>query len=86
MQTIPVKETREKLADLINDVYVGKKSYIITKFGKPRAMLSPISNVPKKKKVSGIAKSFGMWKDRTDIKDTRTWVSNLREKMSLRRD
>lgn len=81
MQTIPVKETRDRLADLINQVEVAGRTFVITKFGKPRAMLVPIA-IDKKKPVDVWSKSFGMWKDRKDIKNADEWVRSLRSSLS----
>ncbi len=79
MQTIPIKDTRNRLADLINQVEVGGKSFIITKFGKPKAMLVPMLDDRKKtsirpKKLPG----FGIWAKREDMKDPEKWVRSLR--------
>ena len=81
MQTIPIKETRSQLADLINQVDVGGKSFIITKFGKPKAMLGPVLT-DKSRKYRGLAASFGIWKDREDMKDPDAWVRKVRAQFS----
>lgn len=85
MQTIPIKETRERLADLINQVEVGGKQFIITKFGKPKAMLVPVWD-DRKRKSSKAKKlpGFGIWKDREDMKDPDVWVRNLRRQWARR--
>lgn len=84
LQTIPIKETREKLADLINQVDIAGKQFIITKFGKPKAMLVPlISDRPKVKK-NWLRSSFGIWKDRKEMKDPAAWVRQVRANMSRR--
>lgn len=83
MQTIPIKDTRNRLADLINQVDVGGKSFIITKFGKPKAMLVPIQSTLAKASAKPLP-GFGAWKDRTDIQDSEEWVRKIRKKMSSR--
>ena len=51
MQTITIKETRNNLAELIEKVAVGNKTFIITKFGKAKAQLTPVSkNMSQKQK------------------------------------
>ncbi len=85
IQAIPVKETRDRLADLINQVDIAGAEFIITKFGKPKAMLVPVSTY-KKKKMRGISQSFGAWKGRKDIQNANTWVRDLRIKMSKRHE
>ena len=83
-QTISIKETREKLANLVEQVAIGKKQFIITKFGKPKAMVVPIKTKYSKKKLSGLEATFGIWKDRKDIKDSAKWVAEQRKKISSR--
>lgn len=84
IQTIPVKETREQLADLINQVAIGGKSFIITKFGKPKAMLVPV--MTDKRRQTGLSTSFGIWKDRPEMKDPDKWVRKMRKEMWRRHD
>lgn len=85
LQTFSIRETRAQLSDIINQVEIAKKSFVITKFGKPKAMIVP-SHLAKarKKTLTGLQASFGAWKHRTDIKDSAKWVANLRHKMSNR--
>lgn len=87
IQTIPVKETRDRLADLLNEVDIAKKKFIITKFGKPKAMLIPYALKSKKSQSLSqiLKKTSGMWKNRKDIEDTEAWVRKVRTKLSLRK-
>lgn len=85
LQAIPIKETRNQLADLINQVDVAGKSFIITKFGKPKAMLGPVFNdrsraSARSKKLPG----FGMWANREDMKDPEKWVRKIRSSWARR--
>lgn len=83
MQTITVKDARNNLADIINQVAIAGKAFVITKFGKPKAMVVPfIKTKPGKK--NGIDESFGAWSHRKDIKDTGKWAAKLRASMSVR--
>lgn len=85
MQSIPIKETRANLADLINQVEVGGKSFVITKFGKPRAMLVPVLDDRKQKSVRAKKlPGFGIWANREDMKDPDKWVRNLRSQWDRR--
>lgn len=79
--TISIKDVRDKLADVIARVEMTGDEIVITKFGKPRAMIVPLD---KKKTATNLDESFGAWKNRKDIKDTATWVREQRDKMSLR--
>ena len=84
-QVISIKDTRDKLADILDQVAVGGDVFVITKFGKPRAMIVPVSK-NNLTDVSIINNTFGAWSKRTDIKDSNTWVANLRTKMSTRNE
>lgn len=81
-QTVSIKEARNNLADIVARVEMAGDEVVITKFGKPRAMVVPI----RKMHVAGegLDEAFGIWKDRKDIKSTAKWVRELRDKTSLR--
>ncbi len=84
-QVMSIKDTRDKLAEVVNHVSATGDAVVITKFGKPKVMIVPISD--KKQSVSSaLDESFGIWKDRRDIGDTGKWVRNLRDKMSRRHE
>lgn len=83
MQTISIKDTRDNLAELIEKVAIGKKTFIITKFGKPKAQLTPVEK-KKTMKRSGLEAAFGMWEDRQDMQDSAKWVAEMRSKWSKR--
>jgi prevent-host-death family protein len=83
IQMISIKNTRANLADLVDRVAFSGEEFVVTKFGKPKAMLVPVTTLEKKSK--GIFDEvFGTWKDRTDIKDSGNFVRELRNKNSLR--
>ncbi len=84
-QTVSIKDTRNKLADIIDQVAFGNDIFVITKFGKPKAMIVPISE-NKLSNVTGIEESFGAWAGRKDIEDSNKWVKDLRVKMSARNE
>lgn len=87
-QTVTIKELRDNLAQLIEEVAIAGKRIEITKFGKRKAVLAPIdtSHDRKKKKAIDVTKlpGFGMWKDRKDMKDSAKWVHDLRVRESTR--
>lgn len=85
LQTFSIRETRAQLSDIINQVSIANRSFVITKFGKPKAMIVPAYMTRSNKKTrNGLQASFGAWKHRTDIKDSAKWVADLRHKMSSR--
>ncbi|MBI4991443.1 type II toxin-antitoxin system Phd/YefM family antitoxin [Candidatus Gottesmanbacteria bacterium] len=85
LQSFSIKETREQLSHLIDQVAIAHRQFLITKFGKPKAMLTPIVSLSQQnKKKEGLLVSFGAWKNRIDIKDSAKWVSDLRHQMSSR--
>jgi prevent-host-death family protein len=81
-QILSIKDTRSNLADIVSRVEMTGQEIVITKFGKPRAMLVPISD--RKLLVGKFDEAFGVWKSRKDVKDTGKWVRDLRKKISLR--
>lgn len=52
MQQVSIKELRDSLADIIDQVAIGGKRFIITKYGKPRAMITPLSDLQKTKALT----------------------------------
>lgn len=82
-QMLSIKETRNKLADVINQVALVGDVFVVTKFGKPKAMIVPVSE-GKLAEGGGIEESFGAWRGRGDLKNINKWVANLRAKMSKR--
>jgi prevent-host-death family protein len=85
LQTVSIRETREQLSELVNQVAIANREFIITKFGKPQAMIIPVKKTVKQKRnYSGLDAAFGMWKDRKDMQNSAKWVANLRHRMSSR--
>jgi len=86
-QSVSIKELRDNLAQLIEEVAIAKKRIEITKFGKIKAAIVPILEKPIKdeKKVDWTKlPAFGAWKDRKDIKNSAEWVAKMRKKWSTR--
>lgn len=84
VNTISVKDARSNFAEVLEKVSTGKERYIISKFGKAKAMLVPMSDdvlttretiLKQRRKALNDAK--GMWKD-NDL------TLNLRKKSSTR--
>lgn len=86
--TIPLKEARLKLSDIIEQAAIGGQTYIITKFGKAKVMISPAptKTVTTQNQEQLRKEVFGIWKDRTDIKDSGQWAADIRRKASSRYD
>lgn len=88
VQTISTKELRDNLSEVLEKVAIGGQSYIVYKFGKKKAKLTPVKQLTmktKKKKVDfSKLPAFGMWKDRKDMKDPAAWVRKIREMESKR--
>lgn len=83
MQMITIKDTRDNLADFVDRVAIGGEEFVVTKFGKPKAMLVPVTKANELGEGS-FDEVFGAWKGREDIEDTATWVKELRTKVSFR--
>lgn len=86
LQTVSIREAREQFSDLINQVAIGGKEFVITKFGKPKAILSPVTADEKifAAREKAILETAGAWEHRKDIKDSAKWVAKLRRRMSSR--
>ena len=50
MDSVSIKELRDNLARIIEEVAILKKPIVITKYGKPKAMLIPKEQTAKSKK------------------------------------
>lgn len=81
-QTLSIKDARNNLADIVSRVEMAGDEVIITKFGKPRVKIVPLS-IDKISKID-LSESFGAWSERGDIKNTAKWVREMRDKTSLR--
>jgi len=82
-QSISIRETRNNLAELVDRVALAGDEFVVTKFGKPKAMLVPINEASQL--GEGILDEvFGAWKNRKDIPDSGVWVRKLRDRISLR--
>lgn len=88
LQAVSIREAREQFSDLINQVAIARKEFVITKFGKPRALITQIKladeDTRMKQRRLALEATFGAWKDRKDIKDSAKWVAKLRYRMSSR--
>lgn len=82
-QLISIKDTRNRLAEVIDQVAIAGDEFIVTKFGEPKAMIVPMIKAKVQKSV--LEETFGAWKDRKDIRDTAKWVAALRRKISIRK-
>lgn len=86
LQVISTKNLRDNLAEILEQVSIGRQNFIVAKFGRKKALISPITDDffnDKKVNFSKLA-AFGVWKNRQDLKNSAKWVSNLRKKQSFR--
>ena len=85
LQLISTKELRDNLSEILEKVAIGRQSFSVAKFGRKKALISPTSTFSDSKKVDfSKLSTFGIWKKRKDIKNTKSWVSNSRTKQSQR--
>lgn len=87
LQLISTKELRDNLAEILEKVAIGKQSFLVSKFGREKALITPVTSVSASKfKKVNLAElpAFGMWRNRKDMKDAASWVSKLRIKQSQR--
>lgn len=87
MKTVTIKETRDNLATIIDQVSVTGQQFIITKFGKAKALITPLSesDLTSEDKIIKLRAQKGSWNYRDDIKDATTWSSELRKNTSTRK-
>ena len=85
VSNLTTKEFRDNLAEILEKVAIGKQKFLISKFGKKKALLIPADEfkediVSKKTPLPG----FGIWTKRKNFKNSSLWVSKLRNEQSLR--
>lgn len=82
---ISTKDLRDNLAEILEKVAIGKQSFIVSKFGRQKAIITPVKTNKRLTKVDFRKLSaYGMWKGRRDMEDVDKWVRNLREKEGAR--
>lgn len=82
---VSIKEMRERLAEIVDRVAIGRESFRITKFGKTKAILSPLQpRESREERRQALEETAGMWQDREDIVDSRSWTDHTRQQLSSR--
>ena len=88
LQLISTKELRDNLAEVLEKVAIGQQTFLVSKFGREKALITPIKNIAKeKKKEKRNLRSlsfYGTWEGREDMKSPAIWVSELRKGQSFR--
>jgi len=90
LQPISTKELRDNLSEVLEKVAIGQQAFLVSKFGRKKAMIVPIAdmidmtNEKKQKKDLRNLPACGMWQERKEMKNSVAWVSKLRERQSLR--
>ena len=85
-QTVSIKQTRDRLAEIVNQVAISKKLFVITKFGKPKALIVPIDKLFLDKQKNEKLPGFGMWGKHKDMQDSNIWVAKQRQKWTKRNE
>ena len=89
MQNIPTlttKEFRDNLAEILEKVAIGKEKFLISKFGKEKALIVPVDKFQKSTTTKEVSlPGFGIWKKRKEIKNSASWITKLRAKQSFRK-
>jgi len=83
---ITIKETRNNLSELIERAALAKETFLVTKFGKPKALIVSAQDFvnDKRKKIDILKETTGLWAGRKDIKTGDSWVAKIRKKGSSR--
>jgi len=84
--TVTIREARDNFSELVERAALADEAFLVTKFGKPKALIISSAMVTQKKdeKKEILEKTAGLWVKRKDIKDSARWVKKLREKESSR--
>lgn len=84
--TVSIRDARDNFSELIEKAALTDQSFLITKFGKPKALITSadIINQKKKTKLKVLKKTAGLWANRKDIKDSAAWVAQKRKEQSTR--
>lgn len=89
LQVISTKELRDNLAEILEKVAIAKQSFLVSKFGKEKALIIPVISpvktlTSKREKRLVDHPACGIWQQRKDMKNPAEWVSKLRIRQSLR--
>jgi len=85
LPVISTKNLRDNLAEILEQVAIGQKSFIVSKFGRKKVLISPITALKTTATDFNKLSAFGIWKDRKDMRDPIRWVAESRQKQSLRK-
>lgn len=88
---VSIKTARDNFSEIITRVALSKTNFVVTKFGKPKVVISAFSGLDEdwqdqqdddKNKILNI--TSGKWSGRKDIKNTAQWVKKKRKDSSSR--
>lgn len=81
--TVSIKETRNNLAELIERAALAQESFLVTKFGKPKALIVSAQNwaADKDNKDAVLKATAGLWAGRKSLKISREKESSRYEKI-----
>lgn len=84
--TVTLKEARNNLSELIERAALTKETFLVTKFGKKKALIISVDilNNSGKTKIASLKRTFGIWAKRKDIRNSNSWLDNLRKKENSR--
>lgn len=74
METITVSQAKAKLHDITDLVRSGKRQIIITRYGKPAAVLMPVED------AKLLEKLIERFEDEEDVRDAREALADTEEK------
>lgn len=73
--SVTARDLRVRAAEILHAVREGE-TVTVTYRGRPVAEIRPVHR--SRAKAGSLDEIFGMWKDRTDMKDVRKWIRDLR--------
>lgn len=76
--TVTVQQARDNFSELIERAALARESFLVTKFGKPKAVIVAVERVDKlgqvqaRRKKRAIGAIAGMWVNRKDMAGSKT--------------
>lgn len=81
--SVSIKETRNNLSELIERAALAQETFLVTKFGKPKALIVSAQNfmADKGNKNDILKATAGLWAGRKNVKNNREKESSRYEKI-----
>ena len=86
--SISVRETRNRLAEVIERAAAGRDVFVVTKFGKPKVVITGVGKLldkqKKKDRLRMLNKTFGLLSGIREDIESGEWVRRVRDELGQR--